>query len=71
MAISSGSQPKSAASLWRTVSTSGSRTAHIVRAGAMLLYSSERRMDSCTTRGEGLTPPLFRLMMFRSKVNAD
>jgi hypothetical protein len=36
----------------------------------MLLNSRYRRMASCTTQGEGETPPLFRLMILRSTVNA-
>src|SRR5882724_1939921 len=36
----------------------------------MLLNSSWRRMASCTTLGDGQTPPLFRLTMLRSTVKA-
>src|SRR5260370_25878349 len=36
----------------------------------MLLNSSWRRMASCTTLGDGQTPPLFKLTMLRSTVNA-
>ena len=70
IAISSGSQPNDAASCLRTLSTCGSSKFHIVCAGASFESARYRCMASCTTRGDGLTPPLLRLMIVRSTVNA-
>ena len=70
MASSSESQPNSAASFRRTVSMFGSRICHMWYTGAWFEMSRYRLNASCTTRGLGQQPPLFRLMIVRSSVNA-
>jgi len=70
MANSSGSQPNSRASSRRhALDVRLQDLPHVV--DGRLVRDVEVRLNaSCTTRGLGHTPPLFRLMMVRSRVKA-
>ncbi len=54
----------------RTDSTLGSSVRHMCSTGSSLEKRKSRIIWSSTTVGEGLTPPLFRLIMVRSQSNA-
>jgi isopenicillin-N epimerase len=62
--------PNAAARRRRTDSMLGSRICHMWYTGAWFDSSRYRLNASCTTRGLGQQPPLFKLMMVRSSVNA-
>jgi hypothetical protein len=71
MAISSGSQPKSAARSRRTFSSRGSRTCHMSMTGMPLEKRRSRIIASRTCVGAGETPPLLRFTRARSTSKAD
>ncbi len=70
IANSSASQPNSAARLVRTDSTRGSSVRHMCSTGNSFENRRSRISWSSTTVGDGLTPPLLRLIIVGSPSNA-
>ncbi len=70
IAISSGSQPNSAARSRRQLSMRGSSTVHMWYTGISLENRRSWIIAFRTWAGAGLQPPLFRLTSVRSTSNA-